>query len=659
MARLVLALVAALSLAAPGSAGAAEKPATFQVGGATVSISPGDIGVWPGGMGVADRALTGADEHERSPLEVRALYVSNGRQAIAFVTADAIGWFAANQESDFGVTSARELAAQLASRAGGVPMGREDVMVQSSHSHASPTLMGIWGEVPEVYIKKVHDAVGRAVAEAAERARPAHLEFGTFDAPWLNNIDLSQYDSYAGWASDGQVSVLRAVTPKGATVGSFVNVPAHPDIVCGACGKGVLSSDYFGFARGELDERLGGVNIVSGATLGRLETPIQTDGLAASDHFSDIVDGITGRALIDAEPITNDALKSQESLVQVPATNPALLALNAAWALPPEQRQQMLDTTGKYPINRSIETPYLTGNAIGTWLTAFRIGDSAYLSMPGESFPEIRNGLEKATTGADTIVALAQAQDVWGYFYPAFVFPFTNVYASDHQLFNVAPHAGDQVILGQAENLRALGFGVGTAFGAPMPTDWEQALNPGVQGLASPTWGHAGEPVSLLGVYEGAASGQHDVAGLGEVEVGEKPAIDGPIRWDFGDGTTGESASGKWFEHVYDAPGRYVVRLSATDVNGKTATWKLVVRVYKALKPAIRAKRVDGDTWEFTGRARGGDRHALAYRWVFGDGERADGRTVRHTFAPGEEPAATLTVADGTTRTADARWAAR
>jgi hypothetical protein len=662
MARIALALAAALTLALPAASPAKEKPATFKVGGATASISPGEIGVWPGGMGVADRALTAADENPGSPLEVRALYVSNGEQAIAFVTADAIGWFAANQGSDFGVTSAREMAAQLATETGGVAMGREDVMVQSSHSHASPTLMGIWGEVPEAYIKKVHDAVGQAVAEAAGKARTAHLEFGTFEAPWLNNIDLSQYDSYAGWASDGQVSVLRAVTPKGATVGSFVNVPAHPDIVCGACGNGVLSADYFGFAREELDERLGGVNIVSGATLGRLETPIQTDGLAASDHFSDIVDGITGRALLNARPITSAKLQSQESLLQVPASNPALLALNAAWALPPEQRQQMLDATGKYPINRSIEPPYLTGNAIGTWLTAFRVGDSAYLSMPGESFPEIRNGLEKATSGADKIVALGQAQDVWGYFYPAWVFPFTNVYASDHQLFNVAPHAGDQVILGHADNLRALGFRVDTAIGAPMPTDWEQALNPGVQGLASPTWGHLGSDgtlaVNLLGVYEGEAAGQHDVAGLGEVEVGDKPAIDGPIRWDFGDGTTGESQGGRWFSHVYDAPGRYVVKLAATDVNGKTATWQLVVRAYKQLRPVIEAERVDQDTWEFTGRARGGDRNRLAHRWAFGDGTRADGRRVRHTFSEGEAPEAALTVADGTTMTATTRWSA-
>jgi hypothetical protein len=196
-----------------------------------------------------------------------------------------------------------------------------------------------------------------------------------------------------------------------------------------------------------------------------------------------------------------------------------------------------------------------------------------------------------------------------------------------------------------------------------MPTRWDQALRPGVQGLASPTWGHVDQSgtlaVSLLGVYEGEAAGQHDVAGLGEVEVGDKPAIDGPIRWDFGDGTTGESRSGQWFTHVYDAPGRYRVKLAATDVNGKTATWQLTVRVHDRLRPEIRAEHVDGRTWEFTAGTRGGDRNALAHRWAFGDGTRLDGRRVRHTFAPGETPEAALTVADGTTMTATARWTRR
>jgi hypothetical protein len=646
MARLLLFVLAALALLAAPAA-AAPKPATFQVGTAAVDIAP-DPGtpVYSGGFGQSPPL---SKVHDGTSLEVRAFYVSNGRKALAFAVADLQGWFAATQGTDLGITSARELGAQLASGAGGVPMAREDVIVQSSHGHAAPTLMGIWGPVPDSYIKKVHRATAEAIGKAAGAARPAHLELGTFDAPWLNNIDTFQTDSYPGWAQDGQVSVLRASTPNGASIGSFVNVPAHPDIACGTCGpeRGgqQLSPDYFGFVRDALDERLGGTNIVSGATLGREETPLQVDGVQAARFFSGVVNGITGRAMIDADPITSNELTSVESLVQVAGTNPALLALNAAWNLPEAQRQAMLENVGQYPLNRSMQPPYLTGNVIGTYLSAFRIGDHAFLSMPGEPFPEIRNGIEKAVTGADTVVALSLAQDTWGYFYPAWVFPFTAFYETDHHTYNVAPHAGDQIIKAQADNVAALGFDVGVPVGQPMPTRFDQSTRPGVQALASPTWGHVDDDgtltVTLEAIYEDA-------------QFNGAPA-NGKIRWDLGDGTTAESGSGQRFTHEFE-PGRYAIRVAATDTNGKTATWRVRLRVFRQLRPQVEAEHVTGRTYRFTASAVGGDGHELAYRWRFGDADRAEGRVVEHTFAPDQPRTARVTVADGTTMTASARW---
>ncbi len=80
------------------------------------------------------------------------------------------------------------------------------------------------------------------------------------------------------------------------------------------------------------------------------------------------------------------------------------------------------------------------------------------------------------------------------------------------------------------------------------------------------------------------------------------------------------------------------------------------MRAYKQLQPAIEAEHVKGTTWEFTGRATGGDRNELGYRWAFPDGTRLDGRKVRHTFPEDEPPTAALTVADGTTMTATTEW---
>ena len=65
--------------------------------------------------------------------------------------------------------------------------------------------------------------------------------------------------------------------------------------------------------------------------------------------------------------------------------------------------------------------------------------------MPGEPFPEVRLTLAKATTAA-TVVALSKGQDDFGYFYLAFDAPYPQLYNSDHAVFNLSSHCGDQII---------------------------------------------------------------------------------------------------------------------------------------------------------------------------------------------------------------------
>jgi hypothetical protein len=643
-------VLALLSLAAiaPAAAHAAPKPADFMVGAATESIAP-NVPVYAGGFGASPPITT-----EHDPIEVRAFYVSNGTKAVAMATVDAQAYFAAYQEGpDYGITSARQEAAQQITAAhDGPAMGQGDIIVQATHTHAGATLEGIWGPVPTQYLKLVHDQVVKAIAEAAAGAQPAHLQMGTYDAPWIDNIDTNQTDSYPGWAQDGQISVLRAVSPTGRSLASYVSVPAHGDIVDGADEK-TLSADYFGFVRAALDQRLGGINVVGPGTLGREETPVQVGGFPVSEWFSGVIDSIVGRALADAHWITDDTVASTESMISVAGTNPALLALVAANKLPDAQKQQLFAASGEYPIDRSTDPPYLTGNVIGTYLTALRIGGNVFLSMPGEPFPEIRHAIADATTGADTVVALSKGQDDWGYFYPAWTWGFTSLYDSDHNLYNIAPQAGDQIIADQASNVGKLGFAVDPAVGTPLPTRWEQALRPGVQAMASPTWGDAAAggrlPVTFTAIFDEAFL--YARPGL---PGGER---DGTVHVDFGDGTSFESNGDKRTRFVHDyEPGTYTVRLSAKDAAGNPATWQLVVTVYPRLTAGISALQTGANTWRFVGGVHGGDQRVLRSDWTFADGSTASGAKVVHTFPAGVTPGATLTVADGTTTTATAGW---
>src|SRR5882724_11220284 len=103
--RRVLATAFLLLALSATSASAAPGPATFRVGAATASLDP-PVPVYSGGFGMSPPITKVHD-----PLQVRAIYVSNGKKAVAMAVVDAQAMFGGYQEGDFGITDARERAA--------------------------------------------------------------------------------------------------------------------------------------------------------------------------------------------------------------------------------------------------------------------------------------------------------------------------------------------------------------------------------------------------------------------------------------------------------------------------------------------------------------------------------------------------------------------
>jgi hypothetical protein len=620
--RLAPLLTVAIALTSPGVAHA--KPALFRVGAAVRSIKP-TVPVYSGGF-----SLSPPIKREHDPLQVRAFYVSNGRTALAFATIDAQGYFSGYEEGgDLGALADRIDAAKAATSAGHVDMSQADVIVQATHTHAGPTLEGIWGPVPISYLTLVHRQVIAAIAAAARSARSAHLQFATLADPNIAGVNINQ-DNYQGWVNDTQISILRAVSPSsGATIALFASVPTHGAHVCGQC-LSILSADYFGAVRSTLDQQLGGVSVVGPASLGRLESPVETTGFRNMEWISGVIANDLLEALSHAQWITSNNLAAHESPIHFTVTNAALLALSNAWTLPDAQKQQFAKATGEYPIDRAMRAPFRTAATFGTWLTAFRIGPDAFLSMPGEPFPEERLTLAKATSAAH-VVALSKGQDDLGYFYPAFDAPYPPLYNSDHAIFNVTPLLGDQVIAVDESLLRAVGFRTNSLKAKPLHNNYAQKKLPGLQTLASPPTGDAGRSgkftTTLQAIYMPAAQIDAPLAG--------------PIHWDFGDGThantgylsvgqdfgqTGQGPHGKpvLFTHSF-RPGTYRVMASGHDTKGSRVQWRIIVRVYPRLTVNCR------------GRVHGGQGTILRRQW----------RRIKHRRI--------LTVLDGAGGTASAR----
>jgi hypothetical protein len=573
------------------------------------------------------------------------------------VVADIQAMFPAYQEGQqYGTVPLREQAAEQIDALGRGHIDPSGIIFQGSYTHSGATLEGLWGPVPIRYLQEVQQRSVDVLVRAAQTARPAYLQSASVNAPQLNDTVLSQADEYPGWVTDNQVAVLRAVSPGGATIATFVNVPIHPDIVDGGR-LGILGDDYEGAARSLLDSQLGGVSIVSPETVGRQETPVQASDPPQASWMGPTVANIATEGLTHAGWVSSSRLGGAEQVVSVAGTNAALLALNQAWSLSDDQKWQVANQTGTYPVDRADTPPYLTGTVLGTPVTTLRIGNLIYQSEPGEPFPEIRLSLAKDTRGARQVVALSKGQDDLAYFYPAADYAATFAYGSDHWEYNVAPQAGDQIIQGELANIRALGFSTSSGIVPRLgPDDLQTGLHPALQLLASPATGDASSggtfTTSLQAIYSPAHWNGSPLAGQ--------------VHWNFGDGTSadtnyhqnadGPQHADAFFDHTFPGPGTYTVTASGTDTAGNPCSATMNVVVYPQLSAQASASPSGSDpsTVSYVATASGGDGRYLAYQWRFSDGTTSAGARVTHQFPAGVTPGAVVTVTDGSGGTAAA-----
>jgi len=114
-------------------------------------------------------------------------------------------------------------------------------------------------------------------------------------------------------------------------------------------------------------------------------------------------------------------------------------------------------------------------------------------------------------------------------------------------------------------------------------------------------------------------------------------------KWDFGDGSTAE---GQTVRHAFTRTGPHDVRLAFSD-GTHTADVRSTVDVVPPIEARItplRAPLMVGQPVEFDGGASVGS--VKTHGWDFGDGKKAAGSKVRHTFAEPGIYKVTLSVAD-------------
>lgn len=635
----VIGVFAAMLIAASGAtADQPARPPVFKAGAAAVNINPDDP-QYPGGYDY----MAGPFKEVNDPLEVRAFMVGQGKSAAVLISADSTGWFSAYHSSvlePYGIDATREaIAEQLNNR--GYSITAENVIINSTHAHSTPTLVGIWGPVDWQYLKKVSTSAVAAAVTAAETAKKSELWAGTGSVRslvWQNGQGTNHPD---GYEADNQLPIIWARDPDtGATNALYANIPNHPDQFR-ASAHGKFSGEVPGYVRQVLDEQNGGTAVIAAGTLGRQEPP------GAVNEYSEVIPQAEfninqiQQTMAAATPVTKGGIDASQRRFTTRADNDDLLLLINGFSKPPGI---CMDSAGFCTIPRSKEPDYYSPANDGKPATVtasthmIRIGDLLIGSNPGEAFPEVNRAIRQSIDGPRQI-HMAGLTDMLGYYYRRSDYNAQQIGSSNFDTYNVGPDLGQDNAEAAVAAASDLGFPT-TAPTVAAEYDPDVEKKPGVQWYPNRT--ESADPT--VSIYGAAARSQD-----------KKTPEPATIEWDFGDGKTATTAEGERFDHTFPGPGTYEVTATVSgehevDHQVRIRTWTDTITIDPELKATARMASRNANAAKLRVQGSGGSGTLVAARWACPGGKQVDGLTVA---CPGKGKA-TVTAVDGAGNTATA-----
>ncbi len=439
----------------------------------------------------------------------RAMAISNRQgNTLLLAALENQGTFAADKQGPYGIYDMRVKVSQdLLANHINVPV--DMIVINSDHSHAGPDLIGLWGGVPVSYLQTVFNQTVKALEQAYAKRVPADLLVGA-STPTMPNPAVGGYipgtatpgedlvhsqfgkdtgstgyyqavnnqlqgvlppnpgpqvaaTNYDDSAVDTQLRVLQAVGDDGARLGTLINYSAHATVMGG--GNKRYSADWPGRAARATELALGeAVAVTMVADVGRSQPPRphsnpncnqagqETCDVDQLDTYTHLITPWVLQAVAGAAPIHGNAVAGKEVFTRELATNPALLGVGYSGELP-------VRGVGAY---RSTTPPWISGDVVGTFASAHRVGDVLLTANPGEAYPDIRFGVGQEITSPQSFFTFGLANDQLGYLIaPASEYPWisgSNI-GNDNSFFNVSAQYGDHLMCTQTAAAEALGYG--------------------------------------------------------------------------------------------------------------------------------------------------------------------------------------------------------
>lgn len=364
-----------------------EDGDTYQDGNGNGQFDP----VWIAGF-QNNRPAQGVHDE----LWARTMIVDDGGTRLAIVAIDCIGLGADD------VIRIRKAVAEEA--------GVDYVIVNSSHTHEGPDVIGLWGAgdfesgLDPDYMQFLIEQSAKSVDEAAKRLRPANLRF----AQDLDGAGDLVEDSRKPIVMDSGIRLIQAVDAEAdTTLGTLVQWSNHPETLWNK--NLLITSDFVHYIREGIEsgvvERdsvfaagLGGTTVFLNGAIGGLMTTSPRMGIP-SLHGDTVylkptydkaraqgykVALLSLKALTNSDEIQEGSIRLRAKSVTLPMDNP-LYRMGA-----------ML---------KVFDRGFSGWMKIRSEVCYWELGPASFLHQPGEIYPEIINGGIEQPDGGDLNIA--------------------------------------------------------------------------------------------------------------------------------------------------------------------------------------------------------------------------------------------------------------
>lgn len=292
------------------------------------------------------------------------------------------------------------------------------VVFSSTHTHAGPDVVGIWGSAlwrsgrNETYLDVLTQSAAELALTLSEALVPATSRAASAELPieWIENV--SEPDLL-----DRTLSVLQFVDSEGNSILTLTNAACHPTVL--GPDNRLSSADYVAGFYQAMDQKLEGEHMFLQGAVGGWVQPLQGDrSQRLALQYGEELAAKSLQLLNEGKPNEHQPLNFKSSEVQIPLENWGFRAL--IW------------------IN-VLQRDVPDGNMV-TSVATFNLGSARFVTHPGETSPAY--SLEsRELAGGDHVFIMGLTQDAMGYILKPEYFTDTESFPSADYLTAVSAGA--------------------------------------------------------------------------------------------------------------------------------------------------------------------------------------------------------------------------